>query len=130
MPTKASKAASRQSKLSRKKRREKIGPQQTDSGPVPVDQIDTEDSEITDSTASVDSRQQSDVAVAVAEVAPKPQATSSPAPRRRSARRPGLRVADVGNAQVYKHLGSELRQIGIISVIIAAILVTLAFVLG
>jgi len=128
MPTKASKAASRQSKLSRKKRREKIGPQQTD--PVPVDQIDTEDSEITDSTASVDSRQQSDVAVAVAEVAPKPQATSSPAPRRRSARRPGLRVADVGNAQVYKHLGSELRQIGIISVIIAAILVTLAFVLG
>jgi hypothetical protein len=36
----------------------------------------------------------------------------------------------VGNAQVYKHLGSELRQIGIISVIIAAILVTLAFVLG
>jgi hypothetical protein len=128
MPTKASKAASRQSKLSRKKRREKIGPQQTDSGPVPVDQIDTEDSEITDSTASVDSSQQSDVAVA--EVAPKPQATSSPAPRRRSARRPGLRVADVGNAQVYKHLGSELRQIGIISVIIAAILVTLAFVLG
>ena len=128
MPTKASKAASRQSKLSRKNRREKIGPQQTDSGPVPVDQIDTEDSEITDSTASVDSSQQSDVAVA--EVAPKPQATSSPAPRRRSARRPGLRVADVGNAQVYKHLGSELRQIGIISVIIAAILVTLAFVLG
>jgi len=128
MPTKASRAASRQSKLSRKKRRDKLGPQQIDSGPVPVDQIDTEDTEVTDSTASVESSQQP--AVAVAEVAPKPQATSSPSPRRRSARRPGRRVAEVGDAQVYKHLGGELRQIGIISVIIAAILVTLTFVLG
>ncbi len=129
MPTKASRAASRQSKLSRKKRHDKIGPQQTDSGPVPVTQTaDAEDTEVSESTASLESSQQQ--SVAVAEVAPKPQSAPSPSPRRRSARRPGRRIADAGDAQVYKHLGSELRQIGIISVIIAAILVTLTFVLG
>jgi len=129
MPTKASRAASRQSKLSRKKRHDKIGPQQTDSGPVPVTQTaDAEDTEVAESTASLASSQQQ--SVAVAEVVHQPQAAPSPSPRRRSARRPGRRAADVGDAQVYKHLGSELRQIGIISVIIAAILVALTFVLG
>lgn len=129
MPTKAGRAASRQSKLSRKKRRDKIGPQQTDSGPVPVAQTtDAEDTEVAESTAQVESRHQQ--SVAVAEVAPVPQTASSPSARRRAARRPGRRVADVGDAQVYKHLGGELRQIGIISVIIAAILAALTFVLG
>lgn len=129
MPTKSSKAASRQSKLSRKKRRDKPGPQQIDTGPIVSEPSDEEaNTAVAEAPVEVEATQAQ--AVAVAEATPEPETTPRPASRQRAARRPGRRATDAGDSQVYKYLGGELRQIGIITVIVAAILVALTFVLG
>ena len=66
MPSKASRAASRQSKLSRKKRRDRPGPQQTDPGPRPSDSTEgTADTALAEPQTEVESGMQ---AVAVADV--------------------------------------------------------------
>lgn len=129
MPSKASRAASRQSKLSRKKRRDKPGPRQMDLGPTRTDpEADTVGTAVADPVVEVES---TEPVIAVAEVSSQPRTSHSPVARQQhSRRRPGRRVTEAGEAQVYKHLGGELRQIGIITVIIAAILGGLTFVLG
>ena len=130
MPSKGSKAASRQAKLSRRKRRDKIGPQQMDSGPIQsASLVNTgistgSDTAVAEPTTGTETVVQDDV---VAEVSSQPQPAPRPATRRR---RPGRRVAEPGDAQIYRYLGRELRQIGVITALIAAILVGLTFVLG
>lgn len=121
MPSKSNKAASRQAKLRDKKRRDRPGPQQTDSGPTGTASfVDT-------AVAESDEVQQD---VAVVEASPRPRPTPRPAARQRSAPRSGRRVAEAAEAPIYRYLGGELRQIGIISAIVVAILVALTFVLG
>ena len=131
MPSKASRAASRQAKLSRRKRRDRPGPQQTDSGPVRSASLVE-----TGADTGVDTA----VAEPITEVGPRREelvdadVSTRPAPRtsarQRSTPRPGRRVAEAGESQVYKHLGSELRLTGIITVLMAAILAGLTFLLG
>lgn len=110
MPNKAHKAAARQAQLRRKRRRGKGRVQEFDPGP----------SEATTAAAV------RDALVAEAEAPESTQASpaTTPGPIRRSRQR-----ADAEPMSVYGFLGPELRQIGIITSLIAAILVVLTFVL-
>lgn len=113
MPSKSHRAASRQARLSRRKRRGKPALQNFQAGPSQP------------------------TAVAEPDAAPRPASqpattaaqsrAAAPSPAR-AAMRSRRRAAGAENATRY--LGRELRQIGIISTLIALILAALTFVLG
>ena len=115
MPSKAQRAASRQARLSRRRRRGKAAPQNfraeptqpnaavVDSPSPPVRQAASLSARTTPASASVETR-------------------SAPRARRRA--------VDTGASNVSRYLGRELRQIGAITSLIAVILVGLTFVLG
>ena len=121
MPSKGRKAASRQAQLNRKKRRSK-NPRQPEFETAPVvsqTAVETAVAEpVIDEPATVD------------DSPPEAEAVRA-APRVRSARRRGAQRGAAGEAPplVYKYLGKEIRQIGIITSFIVAILVALTFVL-
>lgn len=108
MPSRGRKRASRQAQLSQKRRRSRSGANTRtfDAGP-------TEPREPAPSTPSVSS--------APAAVA------ASPAP---AAPRRQRRSAEPNTPMVYRYLGRELRQIGILASVMVAALVVLSFVLG
>ena len=114
MPSKAQRAASRQARLSRRRRRGKAAPQNFRAEPTQPN------------AAAVDSpsppvRQAASVSA---------RTTASASVETRSAPRARRRAADTGTSNVSRYLGRELRQIGAITSLIAVILVGLTFVLG
>ena len=111
MPSKGSKAASRQAKLRQKRRRGKGAEQDFDAGPSAADVAAREEA-----AAEADSR---DVPSAKA-VAAGPASTPG-----RSRRAP---IDDT--IPEYKHLGGELKHIGVVAMLILAILALLSFILG
>ena len=110
MPGKGHRAASRQAKLRQRKRRGKGQPEIVAAGPVqPVASESAEESAV--------------------ELEPRPEPAlearqSSPQPVRRLRQR-----APAEPVPIYSYLGPELRQIGLITILIVAILVALTFVL-
>lgn len=118
MPSKSQRAASRQARLSRRKRRGgKPALQTFQAGP-------TQRSEDAESDAET---QTQPARVATAPRAQTQTATlSAPSTAMRSRRR----ASQAGSPNVDRHLPRELRQIGIITTLIAAILTGLTFVLG
>ena len=117
MPSKAQRAASRQARLSRRRRRGKGAPQNFEAGPTQR----PEDSDSTVATATRPSRRSESSA-----------SVSSPTagPGTRPTARPRRRSVDVGASNVSRFLGRELRQIAAITCLIAVILAGLTFVLG
>ena len=110
MPNKAHRAAARQAQLRRKRRRGKGRVQEFDPGP---------------SEASTAAFVRGSL-VAESEAPESTQALPPPTPR--SVRR-SRQQAEAEPMPVYGFLGPELRQIGIITSLIASILVVLTFVL-
>ena len=111
MPSRGRKRASRQAQLSQKRRRSRSGTSTRtfDAGP-------TAPREAVPSTPAV---RTTPVATATEAAAPAPAA-----PRRQR------RQATPNTPMVYRYLGRELRQIGILASIMVATLVALSFVLG
>ena len=117
MPSKAQRAASRQARLSRRRRRGKAAPQNFQAGPtqpsaVAEPAVDAPNPPVRQA-ASMSARTPASASVAT-----------------RSAPRARRRAADIGTSNVSRYLGRELRQIGAISCLIAVILAGLTFVLG
>lgn len=117
MPSKAQRAASRQARLSRRKRRGKAAHQNFQAGP-------------TRSTAVAEAG-----VAAPTRPARQPTTTAAHSPnytpsRARATIRSGRRAAEAAPSNIQRYLGRELRQIGIITTLIAAILAGLTFVLG
>ncbi len=113
MPNKGHRTASRQAKLSQKKRKGRGGSAQIfDAGPS-APQAPTAVVEPTGESTMASERQP----------APFP---STP----RQARVSRSRAAVDFTPMVYRYLGRELRQIGVISTFIVAVLVALTFALG
>lgn len=126
MPSKARRAASRQARLSGKKRRSSKGHQEFDMGPD--ESLDSFDTDVQDSDLELSDQSSVDEGV-VAQSGSTATATRA-RPRTRTPRRTRQqRAAAATTAQVYQYLGGELRIIGIITVIIVALLVALTFVL-
>lgn len=117
MPSKAQRAASRQARLSRRRRRGKGAPQNFQSGPTT--RLADGESDSDEQARSIRRTPAFSGAAAAPSVA---VAQPTLRPRRRS--------ADSGTSQVGRYLGRELRQIGFITSLIAVILVGLTFVLG
>ncbi len=109
MPSRGRKRASRQAQLSQKKRRGRAGANTRtfDAGP-------TQPREAPPTAPAASS------APAAAVAAPTPQA----APRRQR------RQSTPNTPMVYRYLGRELRQIGILAAVMVVTLVALSFVLG
>lgn len=118
MPSKAQRAASRQARLSRRRKRGKSAPQAFQAGPV-------RPSANGDAAVGV-ARRSAGATRSVSEQtsAGAARATTS------AAARPRRRIASPGVSNVSRYLGRELRQIGAITTLIAVILVGLTFVLG
>ena len=114
MPSRGRKRASRQAQLSQKRRRSRSGANTRtfDAGP-------TQPREAAPSAATVRSTPVATAATAAAVAAPAPAA-----PRRQR------RQATPNTPMVYRYLGRELRQIGILASVMVAALVALSFVLG
>ena len=106
MPSKSRRAASRQAQLKRRRRgRQRI--QEFDAGPTKPERPAEDDA---------------DAAVVVMPATPVSQASARPhRSRRQTAIETPLR---------YDYLGTEIRQIGVITAMIAAVLVLLTFLLG
>ena len=117
MPSKAQRAASRQARLSRRRRRGKAAPQNFQAGP-------------TQTNAAVEPSVDVPSPSARRTASLSSPATASAPVETRSASRARRRAADTGTSNVSRYLGRELRQIGAISSLIAVILVGLTFVLG
>ncbi len=117
MPSKAQRAASRQARLSRRRRRGKAAPQNFQAGP-------TRPSAVSEPAAQVPSRPVRQAASLGTGATTSASSYSRPAVRSRR------RAVDSGTSTVSRYLGRELRQIGIITSLIAVILVGLTFVLG
>ena len=111
MPSRGRKRASRQAQLSQKRRRARSGAntRSFDAGP-------TAPREAPPTAPAAGSAPVAAAAVA----APTPQA----APRRQR------RQSTPNTPMVYRYLGRELRQIGILAAVMAVALVALSFVLG
>ena len=109
MPSKGSRAASRQAKLREKKRRGRGAAQVFDSGPT-------------------ESQKKAAAEAALEEGTGPRREVVAPGPARpaRSSRR-GM-VA--GQAPSYQYLGAELRRIGVIATVIFAMLVAASFFIG
>ena len=123
MPSKAQRAASRQARLSRRKRRGKAAPQNFAAGPTQTTVVGAAATDAPARTArrttSYNSSPAAQASTATA-VAPSPR----PAPRARR------RAVDTSAPAVSRFLAGEIRQIGIITSLIAVILAGLTFVLG
>jgi hypothetical protein len=121
MPSKGRKAASRQAQLNRRKRRSK-NPRQPEFETAPVMPRAAVETAVAEP--------ETDEPATVEDSTPQPEA-ARPAPRVRSARRRGGQrdAAADSSPVVYQYLGKEIRQIGIITSLIVAILVALTFVL-
>ena len=122
MPSKGSRAASRQAKLSQKKRRGKGAPRVYDSAPdAPSEGVagPVEAQSATEVEATAESQETAaQTKRAVSEAA-------SPSPRRRS------RAAMAASAEsTYPFLGIELRRIGLITFLIIVLLSVLTAVLS
>ena len=118
MPSKSQRAASRQARLSRRKRRGgKPALQTFQAGP-------TQRSE----DAESDAETQTQPARVATAARPQTQTATLSAPP--TAMRSRRRASQAGSPNVDRHLPRELRQIGIITTLIAAILTGLTFVLG
>lgn len=117
MPSKAQRAASRQARLSRRRRRGKPAPQNFQAGPTQpnaaVEPAVDGPSPSVRRAASISSRSPESASV-----------------ENRSASRARRRSMDSGTSNTSRYLSRELRQIGIITSLIAVILVGLTFVLG
>ncbi len=123
MPSKGRKAASRQAQLNRKKRRSK-NPRQPQFETAPVMSLTGAETAV----AEPDIEEPATVEDSTSQAE---DDADRPAPQVRSAR---LRAGQRGAAAeatpiVYRYLGKEIRQIGIITSLIVAILVALTFVL-
>ena len=116
MPSKAQRAASRQARLSRRRRRGKAAPQNFQAGPTQPGAV---------AAAADASGARARQAASISARTPASASTET-----RSAPRARRRGADAGTSNVSRYLGRELRQIGAISCLIAVILVGLTFVLG
>ena len=112
MPSKGSKAASRQAKLRQKKRRGKGAPQIHEAGPS------KSAAEIEEATLE-----------AVGEDGPAPRPVK-PSAARTATSRLARQPLPADTASTYPYLGVELRQIGIITLLIFILLAVLSFVLG
>ena len=113
MPRKGHKAASRQAKLRQRRRRGRSAAETFDAGP--------RESASPAPTATVEPP------------APEESTTPESAARQQVAPRPARRPRRVTSAEavpMYSYLGSELRSVGLITTLIAAILIALTFVLG
>ncbi len=117
MPSRGRKRASRQAQLSQKRRRNRSGANARTFDPGP-----TQSREAAPPTPVVSSA--SAATAAVAAVAAVAAAPAPAAPRRQR------RQAAPNTPMVYRYLGRELRQIGILASVMAAALVALSFVLG
>jgi hypothetical protein len=117
MPSKSRRAASRQARLNRRKRRTKVRER-----PVAPESESTATTAPIAETSQVSTPARRPARTASAPVA---QAAETPSPvrRRRS------RQAAAGPEPAYKHLGSELRRIGVLLTMLVAVLVVLSFVL-
>lgn len=122
MPSKGRKTASRQAQLNRKKRRSK-NPRQPEFEAAPVMSRTAVETAVAEPEI--------DEPDAVEDSTPQPEAATRPAPRVRSTRRRGgsRSAAEEQTPLVYQYLSREIRQIGIITSLIVAILVGLTFVL-
>ncbi len=122
MPSKGRKAASRQAQLNRKKRRSK-NPRQPEFEAAPVM------SQTAVETAVAEPEIEGPATVE--DSTPQPEDTTRQTSRVRSTRlRGGTRGASSEQTPlVYQYLGKEIRQIGMITSLIVAILVGLTFVL-
>ena len=116
MPSKSHRAASRQARLSRRKRRGKPALQNFQAGPSQPTAVAEPDD---------DPRPASRPATAIATQS---RASTAPSPARAAAR--SRRRAIQSGAESTRYLGRELRQIGFITTFIALILAALTFVLG
>lgn len=122
MPSKSQRAAARQARLSRRKRKEKSR-QDFDTGPT-----ESQASTRTAVAEPVDGAENASSAVATQR--PKaPDLVAAPRQRRRSSVRGRAAAAAPEQASVYKYLPGELRQIGIITSVIAVVLAVLTVVL-
>lgn len=123
MPRKGHRTASRQAQLSQKKRRSKVNPQVFDAGPGESSAATAvEEPAVAETAETGEMPQQSKSAVATA----RPSST----PARRPAQRSKQRTSAESTPAVYRYLGAELKQIGMITTLIVAILIALTFVLG
>jgi len=111
MPSKGSKAASRQAKLRQKRRRSKGADQDFHAGPS-----DSEIAAREEATAEAESRSL-------------PSARSVSTKAVATPKSFGRKTKDDATPE-YKHLSSELKHIGVVSVFILAILTLLTFLLG
>ena len=126
MPSKAGRAASRQARLSRKKRRGGKGRQDFELGPE--ESLATTEAAVED--ADIEAQDESDAEESLV-AQPSATATATRArPRTRTPRRTRQRAAEATPARVYQYIGAELRLIGIITVVIVALLTGLTFILG
>lgn len=116
MPSKSHRAASRQARLSRRKRRGKPALQNFQAGPSQPTAV----AEPEDASPRPESRP--------AATATQSRAATAPSPARAAAR--SRRRAIQSGAESTRYLGRELRQIGFITTFIALILAALTFVLG
>ncbi len=127
MPSKAGRAASRQARLSRKKRRGGKGRQDFELGPD--ESVATTEAAVED--ADIEAQDESG---AEESLTAQPSATATATRARPRTRTPGRtrqqRAAEATPARVYQYIGAELRLIGIITVIIVALLTGLTFVLA
>ena len=117
MPSKAQRAASRQARLSRRRRRGKAAPQNFQAGP-------TQPNAVAETAVDAPSPRVRQAASMSARTPVSASAETRSAPRARR------RASDAGASNVSRFLGRELRQIGAISCLIAVILAGLTFVLG
>ena len=117
MPSKAQRAASRQARLSRRRRRGKAAPQNFQAGPTQPSAV----SEPATLSPGRSGRQASSFRAGE---------TTSASSNARPATRARRRSVDSSASNVSRYLGRELRQIGIITSLIAVILVGLTFVLS
>ncbi|MCH7745165.1 MAG: hypothetical protein IIC84_03735 [Chloroflexi bacterium] len=122
MPKKGHRTASRQAQLSQKKRRGKGASQVFDAGPSESSVATAVEEPAVDATAEGELSQPTQTAVATAR--------PSSAPARQPARRSRQRTSVESTPAVYRYLGAELKQIGMITMLIVAILIALTFVLG
>jgi len=119
MPKKGHRTASRQAQLSQKKRRGKGASQVFDVGPSESSAATAVGGEPT--VEGEVSQQPTQTAVATARPS---------APARQPARRSRQRTSVESTSAVYRYLGAELKQIGMITTLIVGILIALTFVLG
>lgn len=123
MPSKAQRAASRQARLSRRKRRGKAAPQNFESGP-------TQSTAVSDADANAPSGSARRATSYNSSPAAGASTATAVAPSPRPALRARRRAVDTSAPTVSKFLPGEIRQIGIITSLIAVILAGLTFVLG